>query len=240
MNTSKEIDKIAASLLIAQKIIGGVVKDRKGVIQTKSGGSYEYMYSNLASVLDEVKGPLNDNGILILQTPSADANGVTVTTRLVHAESSQWIEEALYMPVSISTPQGFGSAITYCRRYGLQSIVGLKAEDDDGKDKPAKPAKYKDTKAAGAKQEAIDAFEAMDEEEQKFIQGIATQAIALFESEAGTDAAYAYVERQRLQSEEMLALWSLLPSNIRSALKAAGRQTKPAALPTRPALGSQA
>jgi hypothetical protein len=214
MNTSNEIDKITGALLAAQKVIGGVIKDKVGKIQTKSGGSYEYMYSNLASVLDEVKGPLNDNGILIVQAPSADTNGVTVTTRLIH-ESGQWIEEALYMPVSISTPQGFGSAITYCRRYSLQSIVGLKAEDDDGKE-----PKRKD---AGAKQAAVDVFEAMAEDEQKFIQSIATQTIALFESEAGSDAAYAYVERQRLEQEEILALWSLLPSNVRSALKIAGK-----------------
>lgn len=215
MKTSEQTDKIIPALLAAQKIIGGVVKDKTGTIQTNKGGSYSYKYSDLASVLDEVKGPLNDNGILILQTPSADANSVTVNTRLLH-ESGQWIEEALCMPVSISTPQGFGSAITYCRRYSLQSMVGLKAEDDDGKDQKKKAD-------GGARQTAVDQFEAMEADEQKFIQGVATQTIALFESEAGSDAAYAYVERQRLEQEEILALWSLLPSNVRSALKAAGR-----------------
>ena len=54
-----------------------------------------------------------------------------LTTRLVH-ESGEWIEETMSIPMIKQDPQAFGSALTYARRYGLSSITGLYADDDDG------------------------------------------------------------------------------------------------------------
>jgi hypothetical protein len=210
MKTSEKIDVIAPALLKAQRAIDAVVKDQTGKIVTKTGATYEYKYSNLASVLDEVKAPLNEQGIVILQTPAADISGVTVTTTLLH-EGGQWIEESLFMPVVQGTPQAYGSAITYCRRYSLQSIIGLKSEeDDDGKTGGKNYTKHT------ARQVAVDALEGMGEEEQKFLQNHAMQIIATHE--AGGDL-HAYLITQKFDAEEKLALWSLLPANVRSTIK---------------------
>jgi hypothetical protein len=131
MKTSESITKLAEALLKAQTAIQGVTKDRTGKIVTKTGSSYEYKYSDLASVIEAVKPALNANGIIFLQCPGGDSAGVAVTTRLLHS-SGEWLETTVYLPVSQGTAQAYGSAITYGKRYGLQSLVGLPSEDDDG------------------------------------------------------------------------------------------------------------
>ena len=221
MRTSDSIAKIAPALVAAQKAIGGAVKDKTGKIVTKTGSSYEYKYSDLSSVLDEIKGPLNDNGIMLLQSPTADASGVCVITRLLH-ESGEWIEESLYMPITQGTPQAYGSAITYCRRYSAQSMVGLKSEDDDGRAASIAPeatplARIKAATMNGADVNR-DAFDALGDEAQAYITEYAGHIKQLFAD--GGDV-YGYTQAHTLDNEERMALWSLLPSNIRAALKKA-------------------
>jgi hypothetical protein len=60
-----------------------------------------------------------------------ESDAVIVTTRLMHS-SGQWVEASGRMKPMKNDPQGVGSAITYARRYGLQAIAGIPAEDDDG------------------------------------------------------------------------------------------------------------
>lgn len=132
MKHSESIKEIAVALVKAQAAIQAVLKDKTGKIETKTGRTYEYNYSDLGSVIECVKGPLNDAGIAFLQCPAADEKGVTVSTRLLHT-SGEWLESELFMPIASGTPQAYGSLITYCKRYGLQSMTGLPSEDDDGK-----------------------------------------------------------------------------------------------------------
>lgn len=226
LRTSDSIAKIAPALLAAQKAVGGTVKDKTGKILTKTG-SYEYKYSDLSSVLDEIKGPLNDNGIMLLQSPTADSSGVCVITRLLH-ESGEWIEESLYMPVTQSTPQAYGSAITYCRRYSAQSMVGLKAEDDDGKAASVPPvhdpAEAIRTANISGRSVLEAEFNKMAPEEQDFIRSHAAEVEKLF---ANKGDVFGYVESQHFDQEEKMALAFLLPSNIRAALKKARAEMQP-------------
>ena len=62
-----------------------------------------------------------------------DGNGslLGLVTKLVHAESGEWQKSLLVMPLSKTDPQGYGSALTYARRYGLSALVGIVTEDDD-------------------------------------------------------------------------------------------------------------
>jgi len=46
--------------------------------------------------------------------------------------SGEWIEDTATCPLPKQDPQGFGSALTYLRRYSLSAICGLYADDDDG------------------------------------------------------------------------------------------------------------
>jgi hypothetical protein len=92
---------------------------------------FKSKYADLASVWAACREPLSRNGLAILQPVSAEGPAVTVTTILAHS-SGEWISESLTMTAQQNTPQGVGSAITYGRRYGLSSMVGIAPDDDDG------------------------------------------------------------------------------------------------------------
>ena len=88
-------------------------------------------YADISSIWDAIREPLTANGLCVLQEPRSANGGVLLTTTLLHS-SGEYIRSSLTMPVTKQDPQGYGSAITYARRYSLQSIVGIAAEDDDG------------------------------------------------------------------------------------------------------------
>jgi len=131
MHTSESIKQIAPALLNAQVAIKAALKD-------STNPHFKSKYADLSSVIDAVKAPLNSQSILFTQGVSGADNGVTVETRLIHT-SGEWIASALTVPVSKLDAQGVGSAITYGRRYGLQSLCGVPAEDDDGNAASAAP-----------------------------------------------------------------------------------------------------
>jgi hypothetical protein len=125
MKTSDSLLKFAPAFLKVQQAITSVHKGANNPF-------FKSKYADLPSVIDAVKAALNDAGITYLQTPSpSEPCQLALTTRLLH-ESGEWIEDTANCPLAKADPQGYGSAITYLRRYGLQSICGLYAEDDDG------------------------------------------------------------------------------------------------------------
>jgi hypothetical protein len=101
---------------------------------------FKSRYADLATVLKTVRPVLSKHGICVTQTTRVEDDGrVLLVTRL------HWHDEEIvgYYPVipQQQTPQGFGSAMTYARRYTLQAIVGVAAdEDDDGNAASAKPS----------------------------------------------------------------------------------------------------
>ena len=101
---------------------------------------FKSRYADLATVLKTVRPVLSKHGISVTQTTRVEDDGrVLLVTRL------HWHDEEIvgYYPVipQQNTPQGFGSAMTYARRYTLQAIVGVAAdEDDDGNAADAKPS----------------------------------------------------------------------------------------------------
>jgi hypothetical protein len=125
MRTSESIDKLASALLKAQQAIRFAAKDSKNP-------HFKNSYADLESVIDAIKAPLNDNGIVFLQSPSPSDDGkLHLTTRLMH-ESGQWMEDTAVAPLPKQDPQGFGSTLTYLRRYSLSAVTGLYQADDDG------------------------------------------------------------------------------------------------------------
>lgn len=125
MKTSESISKLAAALLKAQKQITFAAKDA-------NNPHFKSKYADLESVIGAIKAPLNDNGILFVQSFSPSQPGfLSLTTRLMH-ESGEWLEDELNMPLQKNDAQGYGSAATYSRRYALAAITGLFQADDDG------------------------------------------------------------------------------------------------------------
>lgn len=133
IQTSADIGTLAGALAKAQGEMEGAAKGNVNP-------HFKSKYADLASVWDACRGPLSKNGLAVLQPVSAEGPKVTVTTILAHS-SGQWVRESLTMTAQKNDPQGVGSAITYGRRYGLASMVGIAPEDDDGNaaSQPARP-----------------------------------------------------------------------------------------------------
>ena len=83
-------------------------------------------------MIEAVKGPLNDNGIVFLQGVDFHGTCPCVTTVLLHESGEFLSTETPIFCKDPNNPQALGSGITYSKRYSLQAIMGLPTEDDDG------------------------------------------------------------------------------------------------------------
>lgn len=93
-------------------------------------------YTTLNEVLEKVRKPLNDVGIVIIQCPDKDG----LRTQLYDTTDDSSVE--CFMPyVEVTTAQKLGSSNTYNRRYSLITLLGLRDEDDDGNVASAQPKK---------------------------------------------------------------------------------------------------
>lgn len=127
MNRSEQINELAEALALAQGEMEGAPKDRQNP-------HFRSSYADLASVWGACRKPLANHGLSVAQVPrviKGDDPAVEVETLLMH-KSGQWISNLLELPVAKADTQGFGSAITYARRYALAAVVGVAPEDDDG------------------------------------------------------------------------------------------------------------
>jgi hypothetical protein len=123
MNSSEKINELATALCKAQAAMGGAVKD-------SANPFFKSSYADLTSVIKAIKQPFADNDLSYTQFPVSDENGIGVVTRLMH-NSGQWMELGYTLPIVKKDPQAAGSAITYARRYALQSMAGIPTADDD-------------------------------------------------------------------------------------------------------------
>jgi hypothetical protein len=133
MNFSKSIIKISPALLASQKKIGAV---KKG----STNPFFHSKYADLGAVMEACKDILNENDITILQPVGSDENGVYVETVLLHSSGEFVSDKMRIAPKSETSPQDQGSAISYARRYSLQSMVFIPAEDDDA-ERATKPTR---------------------------------------------------------------------------------------------------
>lgn len=95
-------------------------------------GQQKYKYADLTAVIEAIKPALIAHGLFFTQHPRASENGITVETFLHHAGGESMALGALFVPASQGNAQGFGSALTYARRYALVTAFGVPVEDDDG------------------------------------------------------------------------------------------------------------
>jgi len=125
MNKSESINELATALSKAQGLMEGAKKDSENPF-------FKSRYADLASVVEAIRGPFAENGLSYVQAPiPTEGDWVQVETILLHA-SGQWITSIVDVPVAKGDAQGYGSALTYARRYGLSAIAGVAPEDDDG------------------------------------------------------------------------------------------------------------
>jgi hypothetical protein len=124
--------EISAALVKAQKEFGPALK-------THTNPAFRSKYANLSACIEAVIDALNNNGIFLMQ-PTHDCNdGVIVETIFVHESGEQMSSGKLHVPATKHDAQGYGSALTYARRYSLMTACGIAPEDDDG-NAASKPA----------------------------------------------------------------------------------------------------
>jgi hypothetical protein len=125
--------QIATALVKAQKAFGPALK-------SSTNPHFRSRYADLSACVEAVIEGLNEAGIALIQRTSEDHVGVTVETVFVH-ESGEMLEcGKLHVPASKQDPQGYGSALTYARRYSLMAACGIAPEDDDGNAASRKPS----------------------------------------------------------------------------------------------------
>ena len=122
---SPEIKELAKALINVQRTLQPALKDRENTFAKSR-------YATLNSVMDSCRETLLSNGIWVTQYPvPADSGHLGLVTKLTHAESGQWQSSLLVMPLPKTDPQGYGSGLTYARRYALSAMLGVVTEDDD-------------------------------------------------------------------------------------------------------------
>jgi hypothetical protein len=120
-----QMKQIATALVKAQKAFGPALK-------SSTNPHFKSRYADLSACVEAVIDGLNGAGIALVQRTSEDATGVTVETVFIH-ESGEMLEcGKLHVPAAKQDPQGYGSALTYARRYSLMAACGIAPEDDDG------------------------------------------------------------------------------------------------------------
>jgi hypothetical protein len=124
MNRSESIAKIASALVKAQAEMGNAVKDSKNPF-------FKSKFADLNSIREACMPALNKHGIGVIQPTTVIDGKFYVETTLMH-ESGEFLS-GLYEVVAVkqNDPQALGAAVSYSRRYGLQSLVNIGAEDDD-------------------------------------------------------------------------------------------------------------
>jgi hypothetical protein len=135
-----------------KQISAAFVKAQKGfapALKTTKNEFFKSKYADLSACVDAVIDSLNDNGIALIQHCHECESGVTVETIFLHESGESMSCGKLHVPASKQDPQGYGSALTYARRYSLMASCGLAPEDDDGNaasqpvKQAAKPAQNK-------------------------------------------------------------------------------------------------
>lgn len=117
--------KIASAFVKAQKAFGPALK-------SSTNPHFRSRYADLSACVEAVIDALNANGIALMQKTYECKEGVMVETVFVH-ESGEVMESGmLHVPAVKHDAQGFGSALTYARRYSLMAACGIAPEDDDG------------------------------------------------------------------------------------------------------------
>lgn len=186
--------QIATALVKAQKAFGPALK-------TNTNPAFRSKYADLSACIEAVVDALNDNGIAMLQQTRQDDTGVTVETLFLHESGEQLTSGPLHVPAAKQDPQGYGSALTYARRYSLMAACGIAPEDDDG-----------NAASKGA---------APRQEKQQLDMSPKARAARIADGVAAGDASGAAAALASFERKELDAVWALLPGPVQEKLTAA-------------------
>jgi len=193
-----------------KNIASALVRAQRGfapALKTSTNPHFRSKYVDLAGCIEAVVDALNAAGIALIQRTSEDSTGVTVETVFVH-ESGEMLEcGKLHVPASKQDAQGYGSALTYARRYSLMAAAGIAPEDDDGN----AASRTLTPKVSATKTDLVPPNR---------MAVVADVAAAIDERMSANDLIGAFEEYSGITDvEEKTALWGMLDSKTRSSIK---------------------
>lgn len=228
MLSSDSIKELAAALVKAQAKIEGATKD-------KTNPHFRSKYADLSSVVEAIKGPATDNGLAYTQVLHDAESSAKVETIILHT-SGEWLScGVISVPVSKLDAQGYGSALTYARRYSLSAAFGVAPEDDDGNAAAAAAPKgsLRETAqniAARNVSPAGGTREQLDPEQLKRVEKCASEVIDIFEGGYPPERALEVIDECDFDADAKAALTTFLDSKMRTALRKAREAQKKAVL----------
>jgi len=125
--------KISSAFVKAQTAFGPALK-------THTNPAFRSKYADLSACIEAVIDALHANGIGLMQLTHPCDDGVVVETKFLHESGESLSGGTLHVPASKKDPQGYGSALSYGRRYSLMAACGIAPEDDDGNAASRKPS----------------------------------------------------------------------------------------------------
>jgi hypothetical protein len=202
------MQKIAPAFVKAKRAFGPALKD-------KTNPAFRSKYADLGACLEAVEDSLLANGIALYQETFEDASGVTVETVLLHESGEALRCGKLHVPASKQDPQGYGSALTYARRYSLMAACGIAPEDDDGNAATKSAPKAKTGVAADV---LATNTQPLTAQELSYLDELASEVQALFAEQGAADA-FHRIEKDKLDDIQKIYLATKLPSAVRNQIK---------------------
>lgn len=102
----------------------------KPLVKGNENPFFKSKYADINDILALVKPLLSKYGVVLLQPITSDNINNYLNTRLIDTESLETENFSMIIPANPDM-QKFGASITYLRRFALQSLFALEAEDDD-------------------------------------------------------------------------------------------------------------
>jgi hypothetical protein len=164
------------------------------------------------------------NGIAFIQETSKDETGVTVETVFLHESGEERRCGVLHVPAAKQDPQGYGSALTYARRYSLMAACGIAPEDDDGN--AATRAQVGQHGAPrGVAGAVLATSPAIEPKRAAYIKGLGEDLVREFEEGRTPGALLDAIKAEKppLDDVESIYLSTLMPSNMKRALQEESR-----------------
>lgn len=125
------MEKLVDALIRAQKKISDANRSALNEFFKKKNKPNGSPYATIEDVIKAVKEPLLEEGILFLQVSKIVEGGVSIET-IFHGHGAELPTGPQFVPAKDLSPHGYGSALTYARRYSLSTACGIGSADDDG------------------------------------------------------------------------------------------------------------
>jgi hypothetical protein len=103
----------------------------EGAVKGSTNPHFKNRYADLSAVIDAIKPALVANELWFAQKTHDHDRGILIETVLYHSSGESLSMGRLFVPATKGDPQGYGSALSYARRYSLATAFGLRTFDDD-------------------------------------------------------------------------------------------------------------